>query len=122
MMYTGPYNTISTAFTAQPVLALLFIVPAYLNAQAAHQATYVPPTFVTTTTQSPQQQFVLPQNLNHPTMPAPYYHPFQQYLYPTSYMDNTFLTMKQIRLEFAIFRRGDPMGWLNKAEQYIDLY
>jgi hypothetical protein len=30
--------------------------------------------------------------------------------------------MKQMRLEFPIFRGGDPVEWLNKAEQYFTLY
>lgn len=30
--------------------------------------------------------------------------------------------MKQMRLEFAVFGGGDPVEWLNKAEQYFDLY
>lgn len=37
-------------------------------------------------------------------------------------MDPNLPTMKQMRLDFSIFGGGDPVEWLNKAEQYFLLY
>lgn len=38
------------------------------------------------------------------------------------YTDPSLPTMKQMRLEFSLFNSGDPIEWLNKAEQFFELY
>ncbi|KAK9928000.1 hypothetical protein M0R45_025158 [Rubus argutus] len=81
----------------------------------------------------------------HTTRPT-VYPQFQAYPYPTNYsglstyqfpdptlgfsphfqphisIDPNLPTMKQMRLDFPIFGGGDPVEWLNKAEQYFMLY
>ncbi|KAL6196436.1 hypothetical protein ACLB2K_032051 [Fragaria x ananassa] len=37
-------------------------------------------------------------------------------------LDPSLPTMKQMKLDFAMFQGGDPTDWLNKAEQYFDFY
>lgn len=115
MTYSGPYTNVPTAFHTLPTPTLPFAVPTYLNAQATHQSTYVQPTFATTMTHSSNQSFGHHHNIPIPNQPQ-YNHGLAQF------PDNNLPTMKQMRLEFIVYSGGDPVEWLNKAEQYIELY
>lgn len=113
MTYSGPYNPGPTALPSMPAPALPFAVPAYLNAQAQP---FVPPAFATTTTSAQNQHMSHPANIQHLN------HQYQQHHILNQYTDNNLPTMKQMRLEFMVFSEGDPVEWLNKAEQYFELY
>lgn len=41
---------------------------------------------------------------------------------PTGPHNHNLPTMKQMRLEFQTFSGGDPIEWLNKADQYFEFY
>lgn len=87
-------------------------------------------------TQTVTQPIHAPSQPTYPTLPAsvhPLYHnpppppPYQPY-YPNHIrqeppeIDPFLPTMKQMRLDFTNFGGGDPLQWLNEAEQYFELY
>lgn len=116
MTYSGPYNAMPAVFSTMPTPTLPFAVPTYLNAQAAMSSSFVSPTFATSISPAQNQPGVQPQNAPYP------YNQFPHNQFHTHYADNNLPTMKQMRLEFSVFSGGDPVEWLNKAEQYFELY
>ncbi|PRQ30153.1 putative nucleotidyltransferase, Ribonuclease H [Rosa chinensis] len=95
---------------------LPFAVNHYLTTQSPTQPHTVqaPATYSTYPTSYPQ--FHQPQIHNHKYQPQGAQFPLQ----PD--MDPNLPTMRQMRLDFQTFGGGDPLHWLNKAEQYFDLY
>ncbi|KAK9922681.1 hypothetical protein M0R45_031134 [Rubus argutus] len=133
--YSGPYpvsyidcNPPPTQLCSQ---ALPYIpLPSHLRSK---QQSSIPlpstPTYSVTTTQYPQRHF---PSMTHPCSPhsqiqsatgSPEY-PHSQFPLPQVPCPNDpqLPTMKQMRLDFPIFSGGDPVEWLNKAEQYFALY
>ncbi|XP_040372277.1 uncharacterized protein LOC121052165 [Rosa chinensis] len=109
---------------------LPFAVNHYLTSQMSTQSipSYAPPTYSTIPSsytrfqqpqlyQAPQPQYPYCQNQFHGG-PLPQGPQFQG----QSEMDPNLPTMRQMRLEFQTFGDGDPLQWLNKAEQYFELY
>lgn len=99
------YTTASPIVSSQ--VSLSFAVPTYLQSQMFNPPYSVAPIFATSTTPIPQQpQFaqVTPQ------------------YYQGSYVDPNLPTMKHMKLDFSVFSGGDPVEWLNKADQYFELY
>ncbi|XP_024196009.1 uncharacterized protein LOC112199191 [Rosa chinensis] len=132
MTYSGPYNVTMHSFPSTTVTPTLpFAVPHFTQAKSSAQDHTIYPTYATTTTtniSSHSNQFpVITPHLSFPHMTGPYSHNssiplvFQQ-PGPVPYIDPTLPTMKQMRLEFSTFGGGDPVEWLNKAEQYFEFY
>ncbi|XP_024196010.1 uncharacterized protein LOC112199194 [Rosa chinensis] len=132
MTYSGPYNVTMHSFPSTTVTPTLpFAVPHFTQAKSSAQDHTIYPTYATTTTtniSSHSNQFpVITPHLSFPRMTGPYSHnssiPFVfQQPGPVPYIDPTLPTMKQMLLEFSSFGGGDPVEWLNKAEQYFEFY
>lgn len=81
--------------------------------------------YSTTTTAYPQFHYAnYPPLGPHPVHWNQHLHtsPYQSPNHQQSHMDPNLPTMKQMRLDFPIFSGDDPVDWLNKAEQFFQLY
>lgn len=108
MTYTGPYSA-PASFPCHA--SLPFAVPAYLHSHGFNQGNSGAPIYATTTTPVQQQPYFQPLH-------APAYSHGQQ----VPYVDLNLPTMRQMKLDFNVFSGGDPVEWLNKADQYFELY
>lgn len=82
------------------------------------------PTYSTIPTVHPQ---LLSQHYPQPSLQYHSFHPYNSHGWSpnqshTPQHDPTLPTMKQIRLDFPVFGGEDPVEWINKAEQYFQLY
>ncbi|PRQ35257.1 putative succinate dehydrogenase (quinone) [Rosa chinensis] len=133
MSYSGPYQHTPLSFPPQPQLSLPFAVPTYLNMQ---NPTHTTPPFSTVANQTSlaHQHYTVPhrpppqfgfqqqplQNFQPPQDVFPLQH-MHQPQHPFNHIQ-TLPTMKQMKLDFPTFSGGDPIEWLNKAEQFFDFY
>ncbi|XP_062028068.1 uncharacterized protein LOC133743955 [Rosa rugosa] len=124
MKYSGPYshspiNFISVAQPTQP-----FASPTYLNQSLpSHHQTLTGASGFHSHQPSMQAATNLGAQMFQPyyptqLQPQPQY-TLQQHQQP---FDPQLPTMKQMRLEFGNFGGGDPVEWLNKAEQFFEFY
>ncbi|XP_040364306.1 uncharacterized protein LOC121049919 [Rosa chinensis] len=82
-----------------------------------------PPIYATTTT--PYPHFFYPYNQFNPHSqfhPYHYQHTHNHGLSHHQVQDPNLPTIKQIRLDFPVFGGEDPLEWLNRAEQFFQLY
>ncbi|PRQ25670.1 putative succinate dehydrogenase (quinone) [Rosa chinensis] len=110
---TSPF--IST--NALPTMTSPFIGTNALHTMATTTTTHMfhpPPYFSHVSTPFYQPNF--PVQMGHP-------HPqFQNHLFQPPHVDPNLPTMKQMLLEFSVYGGGDPVEWLNKADQYFEFY
>lgn len=117
--YTGGYSVPQGGFPPPPSVSLPYAVPSFLHSQTMGVGCAAPPNYATTVTQIPQltptghlpQMFPPNSHMGH--------HPNPNLV---TYTDPNLPTMRQMKLEFHIFEGGDPIEWLNKADQYFELY
>lgn len=98
-------------------MSLPYAVPSFLHSQAMGMGNTAPPNYATTMTQ-------LPQYSHEAHFPQAYVPQVAQHYNPNmvTYTDPNLPTMRQMKLDFQVFESGDPVEWLNKADQYFELY
>lgn len=121
MPYTGGPPIPHGYMPSPPPISLPYAVPSFLHSHTVGVGSTAPPNYATTMTQRPQVSqdaiglhALVPQGNSN--------------LGPCSnsniitYIDPNLPTMRQMKLDFQIFEGGDPVEWLNKADQYFELY
>lgn len=105
-----------------PPVTLPYAVPNNLHTQSMGARQTAPPNYATTMT--PQSQFSQEAQLPHAFVHQANPNLRQHHHNPTvvTYTDPNLPTMRQMKLNFQVFEGGDPVEWLNKADQYFELY
>ncbi|XP_061993693.1 uncharacterized protein LOC133711607 [Rosa rugosa] len=135
MTYSGPYTATMLTMSASTAPTTSSLAASqYTQAKHVSQSTMAIPTFATATT----THIVTPPYGSQFTMNPPSSQPYPFHIFPPNmyhtmpyltpypsqmpHVDPNLPTMKQMRLEFSVFSGGDPVEWLNKAEQYFEFY
>ncbi|KAM5551624.1 hypothetical protein ABKV19_026461 [Rosa sericea] len=135
MTYSGPYSATMLNFPCSANTTFPFTMPQHGGSTAIPHYSHSPPTYATTTithaSPFPYQQ--VPQTMHPPVPPYSFqgippnhytqtsqFHQSNHFQVP--HVDPSLPTMKQMRLEFSVFGGGDPVEWLNKADQYFEFY